>query len=125
MKVAVLLLAFLPLSVMAEECSISGRAILWAYDSSFWKYETDDSIHPGVIECVEVLQNEIRGLGEYNSRLLFEPRICDIAKELNMEEPNPNPAKCMEDDQALVASVRNGGIWMLNNPSFIRALRYR
>ena len=61
MKVAVRLLAFLSLSVMVEERSISGRAILWAYDSRFWKYETDDSIHPGVIECVEASQNEIRG----------------------------------------------------------------
>ncbi len=42
-----------------------------------------------------------------------------------MEEPNPNPAKFMEDDKALGASVRNGGIWMLNKPSFIRALGYR
>ncbi len=68
MKVAVLLLAFLSLSVIAEERSISGRAILWAYDSRFWKYETDDSIHPGVIECVDASQNEIRG---YCSSLAF------------------------------------------------------
>jgi len=68
MKVAVLLLAFLYLSVMAEECSISGRAILWAYDSCYWKYETDGSIHPEVIECVDASQNEIRG---YCSSLAF------------------------------------------------------
>lgn len=51
-----------------------------------------------------------RSFTECNSRLLFKSRICDIAKELNMEEPNPNPAKCMEDDKALVASVWNRGI---------------
>ena len=64
----VLLLAFLSISVFAEERSISGRAILWAYDSRFWKYETGDSIYPGVIECVEASQNEIRG---YCSSLAF------------------------------------------------------
>ena len=51
--IAGLILLLVPLSSIAEECEISGKAILWAYDSCFWQHETDDAIHPGVLDCVD------------------------------------------------------------------------
>ena len=108
MKIAPLLLVLISLSVSAEECKVSGHAILWAYDSCFWKYEADDSIHPEVLECVEKSQEEIRTLGECPSRRLFKSRICSMAKEWNMQEPDP--AQCMEEDKALGPAVRDRSI---------------
>ena len=108
MKYLVLLVIFVSSAVDAEDCEITGRAILWAYDTCFWEYETDDSIHPGVIECVENAQLKIESMGECDSKRLFKSRICDMAKNWNLKMPDPET--CMKIDKPLGPSVRDGGI---------------
>ena len=108
MKYLVLLTIFVSSAVDAEDCEIKGRAILWAYDTCFWEYETDDSIHPGVIECVKNAQLKIESMGECDSKRLFKTRICDIAKKWNLKTPNPET--CIKIDKPLGPAVRDGGI---------------
>ena len=92
----------------AKECEISGKAILWAYDACFWEYETDDSIHPGVIYCVEEKQKLIEKVGACEAKRKFKSRICDMAKEFKIKDVNPET--CMSSDMPLGPSVRDGGI---------------
>jgi hypothetical protein len=108
MKILVSLIIFLSSAVDAKDCEISGRAILWAYDSCFWEYETDDSIHPRVIECVEKAQADIESNGECDSRRMFKSKICDMAKKWGVKTPNPET--CMKIDTPLGPAVRDGGI---------------
>lgn len=108
MNYLVLLVIFVSSAVVANDCEITGRAILWAYDTCFWEYETDDSIHPGVIECVENAQLEIESMGECDSKRLFKSRICDMAKNWNLKTHDPEA--CMKIDKPLGPSVRDGGI---------------
>ncbi len=103
-----LLIILVSSAVVAEDCEITGRAILWAYDTCFWEYETDDSIHPGVIECVENAKLDIESMGECDSKRLFKSRICDMAKNWKLEMPDPET--CMRIDKPLGPSVRDGGI---------------
>ena len=91
-----------------EDCEITGKAILWAYDTCFWEYETDDSIHPGVIDCVKNAQLRIESMGECGSKRLFKTKICNLAKKWNLKTPNPET--CMKLDKPLGPSVRDGGI---------------
>ena len=92
----------------AEDCEISGKAILWAYDSCFWQHETDDSLHPGVIECVKSAQKEIKAHGECSAKRIFKSRICALAKEWGLSEPSPET--CMSVDKPLGSAVSEGGI---------------
>lgn len=108
MKIAILLIFLFPFTSYGGECNVTGDAILWAYDSCLWAHETDDSIHPGVIKCVEKAQKEIAQFGECQSKRIFKKRICNLAKQWKLEVPNPQT--CMAIDQALGAAVRTGGI---------------
>ncbi|WP_432470678.1 hypothetical protein [Amphritea sp. HPY] len=108
MKIVFLTLIFLSSFARAEDCEITGQAILWAYDACFWKHETDDSIHPGVIECVRDSQKEIKSHGECPARQLFKSRICDLAKRWSLTEPDPET--CMAIDKPLGPAVKEGGI---------------
>ena len=103
-----LLTTLISSAAAAEDCEITGRAILWAYDTCFWEYETDDPIHPGVIECVEKAQLTIESMGQCDSKRLFKTRICDLAKKWKLKTPNPDT--CMELDKPLGPTVRDGGI---------------
>ena len=97
-----------PFSSTAEECEISGKARLWAYDACFWKYETDDSIHPGVIDCVNEGQKLIEKNGTCEAKRILKSRICAMAEESKTEDIDPK--KCMSHDRPLGPSVRDGGI---------------
>ena len=101
-------LLLLPFSTSAGECEISGKAILWAYDACFWEYETDDSIHPGVIDCVEEGQELIERVGSCEAKRIFKSRICDMAREWKVEEIDSET--CISTDVPLGPSVRDGGI---------------
>jgi hypothetical protein len=106
--IAGLILLLVPLSSIAEECEISGKAILWAYDSCFWQHETDDAIHPGVLDCVDEGQQVIARVGSCEAKRIFKSRICAMAKEWGIE--GIDPEKCMSFDQPLGPSVKDGGI---------------
>ena len=97
-----------PFYVTAEECEISGKAILWAYDSCFWEYETDDSIHPGVIDCVNEGQKLIENNGTCEAKRTFKSRICAMADRWKTKDIDPKT--CMSSDRPLGPAVRDGGI---------------
>ena len=96
------------LNSYGKECEISGKAILWAYDSCFWEYGTDDSIHPGVLKCVEKAGKLIESVGSCEAKRKFKQKICNIAKTNATVEINPKT--CMNEDKALGPAVRDGGI---------------
>ena len=91
-----------------SRCEISGDAHLWAYDACLWRYETDDTLHPGVIDCVEKNQALISEVGSCQAKRIFKSRICTLAREWKLKEPDPTT--CMTLDRPLGASVRDGGI---------------
>lgn len=97
-----------PFISTAEGNKISGKAILWAYDKCFWEYETDDSIHPDVIDCVREGQRLIERVGTSEAKRIFKSRICAIAKEWETE--GIDPQTCMSSDVPLGSAVRDGGI---------------
>lgn len=98
----------MPIVSSAEECKISGKAILWAYDACFWELETDDSIHPGVIECVNKGKKLIQKVGTCEAKHIFKSRICTMAQEWKTE--GIDPKTCMSSDVSLGPSVKDGGI---------------
>lgn len=102
------LLLIAPAGKASDSCEISGDARLWAYDECLWRFETDDTLHPGVMECYDRDQIEIRNLGSCPAKRVFKQRICDLAKAWALSDPAP--ATCMKLDQPLGPSVRDGGI---------------
>lgn len=109
MKLAIIIIIGLfTLNSYAKECEISGRAILWAYDSCFWEYETDDSIHPGVLKCVAKAEKILESVNSCDAKRIFKQKICDLAKKNDSEDINPKT--CMSEDKALGSAVRDDGI---------------
>lgn len=109
MKILTTIIAILIASTCySEECEIEGKAILWAYDACLWEFETDDTLHPGVIECVEKSEKHMKSVGECEAKRTFKRKICDLAKEYKIE--GINQETCMSEDKALGPSVRDGGI---------------
>ena len=109
MKIPITIIALLIASTCySEECEIRGKAILWAYDSCLWEFETDDTLHPRVIECVEKSEKVIKSIGECEAKRKFKRKICDLAIEYKTE--GVNKETCMSEDKALGSSVREGGI---------------
>jgi hypothetical protein len=107
-KFICIIVLLIPFISDAEECNISGKAILWAYDACFWEYETDDSIHPGVIECVKEGKKLIKKVGPCEAKRIFKSRICAMAKEWEIE--GIDPETCMSSDIPLGSAVKDGGI---------------
>jgi len=84
-----------------EECEIQGKAILWAYDACLWGFETDDTLHPGVIECVEKSEKFMKSVSACEAKRTFKRRICDFVKEHKMD--GIDQETCMFEDKALGA----------------------
>ena len=91
-----------------SRCEISGDAQLWAYDACFWRFETDDSIHPGVLKCANKNIALISKVGSCQAKRIFKDRICAIARKQKLSDPDPNT--CMTSDKPLGAAVKDGGI---------------
>ena len=110
MRPAIVLTLFLalPFAHAGSHCEISGDARLWAYDACLWRYETDDTLHPGVISCADKNQALIAKVGSCQAKRIFKDRICTLARQWQLKEPDPTT--CMNVDRPLGASVRNGGI---------------
>ena len=104
----VILIVLFTLNSYSKECEISGRAILWAYDSCFWEYETDDSIHPEVVKCVTKAEKFIDSVSSCEAKRKFKQKICDLAREYDVD--GIDPRNCMSCDKALGSAVRNDGI---------------
>ena len=109
MKTLTTIIAILMASTCySEECEIDGKAILWAYDACLWEFETDDTLQPGVIECVEKSEKIMKSVGECEAKRTFKRKICDLAIEYRTE--GINQETCMSEDKALGPSVKDGGI---------------
>ena len=109
MKLAtIIFIGLFTLNSYGKECEISGKAILWAYDSCFWEYETDDSIHPGVLKCVKKSEKLIESISSCDAKRMFKQKICSLAKTYASEVVNPKT--CMSEDKALGSAVRDDGI---------------
>lgn len=102
------LLLVLPDAHAGSRCEISGDVLLWAYDACLWRYETDDTLHPGVIDCVDKNRAIIAEVDSCQAKRIFKSRICTLAREWQLKEPDPTT--CMTLDRPLGASVRDGGI---------------
>ena len=107
-KLICIIFLLIPFISAARECKISGEAILWAYDACFWEYETDDSIHPGVIQCINEGKKLIKKVGTCEAKRIFKSRICAMAKEWKIE--GIDPETCMSSDNPLGPTVKDGGI---------------
>lgn len=108
-KILATIIAFLFASTCySAECEISGKAILWAYDACLWEYETDDTLHPGVMKCVAKYEKHMKTVGECEAKRTFKHKICDLAEKYRIKDINPET--CMSEDKALGPSVRDGGI---------------
>ena len=107
-EIALALLLVFPDAYAGSSCEISGDARLWAYDACLWRYETDDTLHPGVISCADKNQALIAEVGSCQAKRIFKDRICALARQWELEEPDPTT--CMTVDRPLGASVRDGGI---------------
>lgn len=105
MNKSILPLFFMASVACAEECNIEGDANLWAYDMCFSVHETDDSIHPGVIECVDEAQYKIREIGECSAKSLFKERMCQVGTY-----HDSSTEACIDDRTMVGPSVRDGGI---------------
>ena len=89
MKILITIIAILTASTCySRECEIGGKAILWAYDACLWEFETDDTLHPGVIECVEKSEIFMKSVGECEAKRTFKRKICDLAIEYKTEGVN-------------------------------------
>ena len=106
--IALVLLLALPDAHAAPRCEISGDARLWAYDACLWRYETDDTLHPGVISCADKNQALMAKVGSCQAKRIFKDRICTLARQWQLNEPDPST--CMTVDRPLGPLVRDGGI---------------
>lgn len=106
--IVIALLMVLPVAHAETRCEISGDARLWAYDACMWRFETDDALHPGVMECADQNQALIANVGSCPAKRIFKDRICALARRWQLKDPDPQT--CMSVDKPLGASVRDGGI---------------
>lgn len=106
--IALALLLALTDANAGSRCEISGDAVLWAYDACLWRYENDDTLHPDVISCADKNKALIEKVGSCQAKRIFKDRICTLARQWQLKEPDP--ATCMAMDRPLGASVREGGI---------------
>jgi hypothetical protein len=73
-----------------------------------WRFETDDSLHPGVVKCTDKNQALIAKMGSCQAKRIFKDRICTLARRWKLDDPDPTT--CMSVDKPLGPSVRDGGI---------------
>ena len=110
MKIA-LALAVLVISNAAQAatpCEIKGPATLWAYDSCMSRYETDDSLHPGVMACADRGQRLIQAKGECKAKRIFKERICRLLQQTG--DRRSSLQSCMQDPSVVGSTVQNGGL---------------
>jgi len=119
-EIVLALLLVLPYAHAGSSCEISGDALLWAYDACLWRSETDDTLHLVVISCVDKNRALIAKVGACQAKRIFKGRICTLARQWQLEEPDPST--CMAVDRPLGVSVRDGGIWWLTNRPGLTAL---
>lgn len=92
----------------ASQCEIEGEAIFCAYDSCMWRYETDDSLNPGVMACADSAQLLIKKEGDCIAKRILKERICQISQKT--EGRHRSVQHCMRDPEMVGSTVRDGGI---------------
>jgi hypothetical protein len=109
MKFIAMLVVLFAGSASASSCEISGVAELWSYDSCLWRYETDDTIHPEVLKCVERNRSVIEKRGSCKAKRIFKERICRLVV-VQGNSGTETMEGCMSKDKPLGPSVEEGGI---------------
>jgi len=97
---------FLVFAFKSYSCEIKGPAEFWSYDNCFWKHETDDSLNPNVIACVDYNSVMIEKLGNCNAKKRFKFEICVLNEKYN----NESLSACLATNEPLGPAVRNSGI---------------
>jgi hypothetical protein len=92
----------------APQCEIKGPAALWAYDACMGRYETDDSLHPGVMACADRAQRLIKAKGECKAKHIFKERMC-LMLQKTIDRRRSQRA-CMDDPTVVGSTVKNGGL---------------
>lgn len=82
--------------------------MFWGYDACMYRYETDDSLHPGVMACADHAQRLIRTNGSCIAKRVFKERICLLIQQ--MEGRRESLSACMQDPGVIGSTVRNGGL---------------
>ena len=97
-----------PPSAVGSPCEITGAVELWSHDACLWRFETDDTIHPGVLACVDKNRSVIAKHGSCSAKRIFKERICRLAAEVKTRDQTFQ--ECMAQDVPLGPSVKAGGI---------------
>ena len=105
---AVAVLATSSAGQAAPPCEIKGPAMHWAYDACMGRYETDDSLHPGVMACADRAQRLIRAKGGCKAKRIFKEQMC-LLLQLPADRRSSQQA-CMQDPGVVGSTVKNGGL---------------
>ena len=92
----------------ATQCEIKGPAVHWAYDACMSRYETDDSLHPGVMACVGRGQRLVQIKGECTAKRVFKERMCMLLQQ--SDDRRSSLKACMQDPSVIGSTVQNGGL---------------
>ncbi|MFD2168287.1 hypothetical protein ACFSJY_18665 [Thalassotalea euphylliae] len=105
MRILILILLLLTFSTFAKECKVEGKAIWWSYDLCLTNYETDDTLHPEVLKCVDILEKEIETLGACKAKMQFKSKLCKQYSNNEIELSH-----CLNHNIHLGPTVQDGGI---------------
>ena len=110
MKLALALVAlvFTSAAQAATPCEIKGPAVHWLYDACMSRYETDDSLHPGVMACADHGQHLVKVKGECTAKRIFKERMCLLLQQSDNRRISLNA--CMQDPSVIGSTVQNGGL---------------
>jgi hypothetical protein len=72
------------------------------------RYETDDSLHPGVMACADRGQRLIRIKGECTAKRIFKERMCLLLQQT--DDRRSSIKACMQDPSVVGSTVQNGGL---------------
>ena len=110
MKIALFLAAVAITSAAqaAPLCEIKGQAVHWAYDACMGRHETDDSLHPRVVACVDRAQRLIRAKGECKAKRIFKKRVCVLLQKT--ADRRSSLQACMQDPSVVGSTVQKSGL---------------
>ena len=92
----------------ATRCEIPGNAVHWAYDTCMGHFETDDTLHPGVMKCADRGQALIKRVGSCPAKRVFKGRMCTELQRT--ESRRASYSACMADPRVVGSTVVNGGL---------------
>jgi len=92
-------------AVRASACEIPGYAERWALASCFYQHETDDELHPGVLECFDAWRSS-RSNDDCVEKHVLKTRLCE--NRLRWSDDHDSVAECVADDTFVPDVVKHG-----------------